>query len=155
MLHLNGNSKALFKNRISHTQLLALCEVLANDSTIEFLDLSFNDATPAIHHGEPAAATFGDNAAKAVSRILRTNKGLKYLMLEGNAITSEGVRYLASVLSAPDGDISSLQVLNLASNPLGKLVCSLDASDLIIMVMRMAVLSLIPFVLVCTWATLT
>jgi hypothetical protein len=125
MLRLNGNSKELFNNRITHTQLLALCDLLANDSTVEFLDLSFNDATPAKHHGDPAAGTFGDNAAKSIARMLRTNKGLRYLMLEGNSITSEGMSHLASVLSGSDGEVSGLQLLNLASNPLGKLVCFL------------------------------
>jgi Leucine Rich repeat len=117
VLRLNGNSQQLFNQRITHMQMLALCDVLAHDTRIEYLDLSFNDATPAHRHGETDAATFGDWGAIAVARLLRTNVTLKYIMLEGNAITKDGASELAR--SIAKADMSCLAVLNLAANPIG------------------------------------
>jgi hypothetical protein len=116
-LRLNGNSQELFHKRITHIQMLAICEVLADCISVEYLDLSHNDPTPACKHGETEAATCGDNCAKAVARLLRTNTALKYLMLEGNAISHKGAAHLAAPVA--NGSAMSLQVLNISSNPLG------------------------------------
>lgn len=124
MLRLNGNGKPLFNNRLSCIQLTAICEVLASDTTIEFLDLSYNDSTPATQLNDPAAATFGSQGAKIIARLLKMNQTLKYVILEGNAIGPEGAAALADVLSSERGGGAGIEVLNLASNPLTDQVCT-------------------------------
>lgn len=114
VLRLNGNSKDLFHSRIGHVQLVALCEALRGDTGIEFLDVSFNDATPAARHGDITAATFGDEAAQVLARLLKANLSLRCVSLEGNAVAQQGAEHLATALCS-----GCLEVLNLASNPIG------------------------------------
>jgi hypothetical protein len=118
VLRLNGNSKALFDSRISCTQLMSLCEALAEDTTVEYLDLSYNDATPAQRSPDQGTASFGDEGAAIVAQLLKMNKTIKYLILEGNAIGSQGALALAQVLASERGGGAGIQVLNLASNPI-------------------------------------
>ena len=120
---LNGNSSALFKQRITRVQLTALCEALNDDDSIEYLDLSYNDATPACSHGEQQASTFGDEGADIVARMLGANSCVKYVLLESNAIGHEGAAALADALAGYGGGGGGVEVLNIAHNPIGNEVC--------------------------------
>jgi hypothetical protein len=116
VVRLNGSCKAHFHNRLTRVQLAALCEALADDTDVEYLDLCYNDATPAAKHGDPEAATFGDEGASIVARLLKTNSSIRCLLLEGNAIGDDGTKELAQALARGAG---GLEVLNLASNAIG------------------------------------
>ena len=114
-IRLNGNSKALFHRRVSNVQLMALSEALADNRDVEYLDVSHNDGTPAARHGEPDAATFGNEGAATIARMIKMTKGLKYIMLEGNAIGPEGAKAIATAIQSSGS--AAIEVLNIAANP--------------------------------------
>jgi Leucine-rich repeat (LRR) protein len=120
VLRLCGNNAR--KERLSLLQLTALAETLTATSQIEYLDLSYNDATPVSKLHDPAAATFGSDGAGVVARLIRSNANLKYVILEGNAIGADGAELLAQSLSSAEG--ANIQALNLACNPIGEKVSS-------------------------------
>ena len=102
-------------------QLSAICAALTHDTNFEFLDLSHNNSTPGARHGDPAAATFGDRGGEIVARLLRRNRSLRFVVLEGNAIGPQGAKDIADALCAAsdESQCSPLQLLNLANNPIG------------------------------------
>lgn len=77
------------QQQLSLLQLTALCEALASDTHVEYCDFSYNDATPVNKLHDPSAATFGTAGAEIVSRLMRSNSTLRYIILEGNAISSQ------------------------------------------------------------------
>ncbi|KAG1671609.1 hypothetical protein FOA52_006840 [Chlamydomonas sp. UWO 241] len=101
-LELNGNTKRLFNARLSYMQVVALCEVLYEDTSIVSIDLSYNN--------------LNDMAAQALARLVKVNRTLKFLNLGGNDVTAVGAAHLAGALEAPG---CTLQVLLLPGNPLG------------------------------------
>lgn len=120
VLRANGNCPKLFARRITLPQLTALCESLAQDTQIDLLDLSYSDYTPVQRLYDPDSASFGDAGAKCISKLIKVNTGLKFLLLEGNSISAVGADAVASGLRSSTG--SNLQLLNLAGNPIGDLV---------------------------------
>lgn len=119
VLHLNGNQPELFQQRINVAQLFAICEVLQG-SELTFIDLSYNDATPANQRDDPEAATFGDECAASVARLVKSCPKIASVILKGNAIGPAGADEIAQALSG-DSEYTPapLQVLILAHNPIG------------------------------------
>ena len=124
VLHLNGNDPKLYHQRLTTAQLFAICESLVG-SELTFIDLSFNDATPANQHGNPDAATFGDEAAATVARLMKQCASIASVILKGNAIGPAGTDEIAQALMGDsDHDAVLLKVLVLADNPIGDDVCA-------------------------------
>jgi len=110
----------MFPTRIAPLQFTALCQALLQHPGVELLDLSYNDRTTGRHVDSADSAAFGDAGAEGVARLLKQKTGLKFLLLEGNAISAKGAQAISASLGSED---NQLQMLNLANNPVGDLVC--------------------------------
>ncbi|CAD7696291.1 unnamed protein product [Ostreobium quekettii] len=86
-------------------QVCALSETLLENATITQLDLSYN--------------FIDDSGMRSIVHLLKINRNLKSLQLEGNCITSAGAASLAAVLSHSSNTGPALHRLSLRGNPLG------------------------------------
>jgi len=103
-LKLNGNSKALFTDRLAAPHAKAVAAALDGNTTIAELDLSYNN--------------IDDEGVAALADALRRNRALLRLDLRGNDIGAAGCAALASALADPAGS-AALTDLNLNGNPIG------------------------------------
>ena len=103
-LKLNGNSKALFTDRLAAPHAKAVAAALDGNTTIAELDLSYNN--------------IDDEGVAALADALRRNRALLRLDLRGNDVGAAGCAALASALADPAG-AAALTDLNLNGNPIG------------------------------------
>ena len=103
-LKLNGNSKALFADRLAAPHAKAVAAALDGNTTIAELDLSYNN--------------IDDEGVAALADALRRNRALLRLDLRGNDVGAAGCAALASALADPAG-AAALTDLNLNGNPIG------------------------------------
>ena len=120
---LNGNSSALFKQRITRVQLTALCEALNDDDSIEYLDLSYNDATPACSHGEQQASTLETRVRTLWRVCLAPTAASSTCCSRAMQSGMKGSAALADALAGYGGGGGGVEVLNIAHNPIGNEVC--------------------------------
>lgn len=105
-IKLNGNSKDLFNKRVEYMQVFALSEALHDNNTVTDLDLSFNN--------------IDDAGVATIARLMKFNKSIRRISLQGNSIGSDGATKLAESLSEAGGGGGGVEVLNLNFNPIGE-----------------------------------
>ncbi|CAF2220004.1 unnamed protein product [Rotaria magnacalcarata] len=119
----------LYGNKITSKGVSILAKSLINNSTLQSLDLSFNqiydvgvfELTRALSSNQKSSLMFlylskngiGNDGASYLSEMLKTNQSLKELWLSNNEVGNEGVKKLAGALAYHD---KKLKFLSLSMN---------------------------------------